>query len=183
MVQKSTPTAAIQTGENDISVTPWYERISIKRHAQQRWASDKMNYGILIHSVLGKIKTAADIKHVLQNFVTSGVIPSDEMAAIKTLLEKIVHHPELQIFFNPENEIFNETSILLPQQSEIRPDRIAISEKQAYLLDYKTGEHREEHNAQLQKYATELEKMGYEIMTAKLVYLKDGDDVVISKVN
>ncbi|MCL2511820.1 MAG: UvrD-helicase domain-containing protein, partial [Bacteroidales bacterium] len=47
VAQKPTPNAAVQVKEDDISFIPWYERISIKRHAQG-WAGDKLHLILLL---------------------------------------------------------------------------------------------------------------------------------------
>jgi ATP-dependent exoDNAse (exonuclease V) beta subunit len=48
MTKKAVENPVTQTDENNMPFTPWYERISIKRHAQH-WTNVKTDYGILVH--------------------------------------------------------------------------------------------------------------------------------------
>ncbi len=60
----------------------------------------------------------------------------------------------------------------------MRPDRVVISNNKATVIDYKTGVRTEEHDEQINTYATALEELGYDVEEKLLVYLKDVIEVV-----
>jgi ATP-dependent exoDNAse (exonuclease V) beta subunit len=127
----------------------------------------------MIHKVLEKINTVSDIKPTLHRFVISGMISNLEMKNIYNIIEQIITHSELTMFFHQQNEILCESTILLPMHEALRPDRIAIFDNKLYLLDYKTGEKQKEDAAQLNRYAEVFEKMGYEVVEKKIAYIQN----------
>ena len=67
-----------------------------------------------------------------------------------------------------EREILTDTGDIL------RPDRIAISEKETVIIDYKTGqENTKKYNQQMQSYEIGLQKMGYTNIKKLIVYIED----------
>ena len=60
----------------------------------------------------------------------------------------------------------------------IKPDRVSVRERKAYLLDYKTGAHLPKYEKQLAEYQKALEEMGFEVAKKSLVYISDSINVV-----
>ena len=84
---------------------------------------------------------------------------------------EVVAHPQLKDFFREGLQVLNEQEILTTSGISLRPDRIVISEKQATILDYKTGKPSPSHKEQIMQYADVLKEMDYEIKHAIIVYI------------
>lgn len=170
---KERPAAVVEMAEKSpkSSVVPWQERVAIRRYSAQNWRSKEIDYGNLVHEILEKVATPDDIGPVLKRFLDSGAFAEDDAKKIETILRNIVSHPELKHFFDAKNEILREISILLPENREIRPDRVVVEGRKAHIVDYKTGERRAEHERQLSEYAETIAQMGYDVVSAKLVYI------------
>ncbi|MDT0676389.1 UvrD-helicase domain-containing protein [Autumnicola musiva] len=129
--------------------------------------------GEIAHEILSKINSAADIESAVKEAVTDGLISSEYVPEISTLLEKICSHPDLAPLFTTNTGNLNERSILTANGQKLRPDRIVLLDNKCTIIDYKTGGVAEAHKNQLYGYAEVLEDMGYEVENRILVYIND----------
>ena len=96
----------------------------------------------------------------------------------KTILE-IVNHSELENYFDKDNLVLNEQTIIQKEGNLVKPDRMVISNKnEVYLLDYKTGSHQPKYKQQLENYQTAIEKMGYKVKKKALIYIGEKIEVL-----
>ncbi|WP_044202635.1 exodeoxyribonuclease V subunit beta [Flammeovirga sp. OC4] len=137
--------------------------------------------GILVHKAFEKIKYKDDVHDAVRNLEVNGFISSTEKGDYIQKLFDVVHHPELETYFDEKSgyEVLNESEIVTPSRFEMqqvtvdRPDRLLIRGQEAVILDYKTGSYEKDHERQIQRYGTELQKMGYTSITLKLVYTEN----------
>lgn len=94
------------------------------------------------------------------------------------LFEQMILHPAIYEAFTDQAKTKNECDILTNKHEIVRPDRYAELPDKIILLDYKTGQHSEEHHKQLRQYMTVLKKMKDKRIEAYLVYLGDTVGVV-----
>ena len=145
------------------------------------WDSDKgdsLGYGNLIHELLSKVKTAADIDLAVEHYLINGMITSEELKELTETAGKIVNHPMLQQYFEQNKTIFCEREILTADKGIMIPDRLVIDEnKNAYIIDYKTGKPDKKHHSQLHKYALAVEELGFQVRKKMLVYIDDSIEV------
>jgi len=156
-------------------------RVKIAQRESLMWGNTQaqaIEFGNVTHEVLSYIETADDIPTALMKAVENGLITHSQQAEIKATLEKVVTHPELQLFFSPGNQIFNEQNIIGPNMPNIKPDRVAIRDGRAYLLDYKTGAHKDGYAKQLEGYAFALKQMGLEVAKKTIVYIGEEIEIV-----
>ncbi|MBF00671.1 UvrD-helicase domain-containing protein [Flavobacterium coralii] len=137
-----------------------------------------IEFGNVTHEILSFVKTAADIHTALIKAVESGLIVQSQSATAAETLYKIVQHPELQDFFAEDNIVYNEQSIIGNALATIKPDRVAVRNGMAYLLDYKTGEHSARYESQLGGYQAALAEMGFSVARKTLVYIGEDINVV-----
>ena len=65
------------------------------------------------------------------------------------------------------------------EKGTIKPDRIVVNKnKEALLLDYKTGLPNSKYKYQLENYQMAIEKMGFKVLKKALVYIGVEIDVV-----
>lgn len=155
----------------------WPEKISIRSNAGSAWAADEADKnrdrGILVHSVLSRVKTIDDLENALRFAVSEGLLDDEEREDLHVLLIKLLHQPKLEPWFSPGLDVRNEADILLPDGSMYRPDRVVLTRDQVVLIDYKTGREAETHIRQLNRYARLLIEMGHRKILKLLVYTED----------
>ena len=148
--------------------------ISIVANSSLLWGTEQgkaIGYGNLIHEILSKIKTQNDIEEVVNQYVFNGTITKNEQQEIQEKLFSIVNHPQLQTYFNQNNEVYNEQEIITGDKKSIIPDRLIINNNKVTIIDYKTGISDKKHQQQLQKYATTLENLNYTVEKKIVVYI------------
>ncbi len=141
------------------------------------WDTDQkkaIEKGNLIHLIMSQIKTENDIDFVFENFKDSGVLNLEQVHELKPVVNAITRHDQLKAYFQPEFTIYNERDIITPQHLVFRPDRVMVNRnKQAIILDYKTGIELLKHQEQLLTYKTVLKNMGFDVIKIILVYIND----------
>lgn len=162
-----------------ISSAPENHQIEILTGSGQLWGSlqeKALEEGKLIHNLLQEIHTASDIDKTLEKAVFGGEILESEVEKHKQILENIVFHSDLSMFFTDHFTIYTEKEIV--SEGEIkRLDRLCIRENKATIIDYKTGTPHPDHKNQLHSYSEALRGFGFEIENKILVYLNEQIDV------
>ena len=134
--------------------------------------------GNLIHLILSRIKTKHDIPFVFNEFLKSGQITTEQTEILKPLIEKVVEHAKLEMYFNSNITSYNEHDILSKSGKIIRPDKLVIlPNNETVLIDYKTGSHQKNHIQQLIEYQDIIEEMELSVIKKILVYINDEIEV------
>ncbi|MBN2614649.1 MAG: UvrD-helicase domain-containing protein [Bacteroidales bacterium] len=173
-----------ETDELQFVTGPWYEHMVLAPVEESYWeALGKTTprvYGNLVHDMLSKIKHSTDIDRVVAEYSTSGLVDQEESVQIRSLLEKVVHHPQVSLFFREGSIIKTETELRDSETNRIlRPDRVVIADNTLTLLDYKTGEKKPEHTKQMEGYASVFARLGYHEIQKLLIYLNEEVEVVV----
>ena len=75
----------------------------------------------------------------------------------------------------------NELEILTQLGTVLRPDRVVISDKNAVVIDYKTGKkNAQKYHSQMQDYEQALLSLGYASVKKILLYIHEQDVEVLS---
>ncbi len=130
--------------------------------------------GNLIHNIMSEVKTKTDIEFVIENFIQSNIITSDQATILKELVNQIVTHKDLQAYFTSDIMIYNERDIISKTGAIYRPDRLVINNDQVIIIDYKTGNEDPKHINQLIEYENILLDMNLKTIKKILVYINDG---------
>ncbi|MBB6464039.1 UvrD-helicase domain-containing protein [Flammeovirga kamogawensis] len=144
--------------------------------------------GILVHKAFEYIKYKDDVHDAVRILEVNGFISSSETGDYIGRLIDVVNHPELERYYdkNTGYEVLNESEIVFPTKGNMkqvkvdRPDRLLIKDKEAVIIDYKTGVYEKDHEKQIKRYGEALKGMGYTIITLLLIYTEDLD---IKKIN
>ncbi|WP_457611600.1 UvrD-helicase domain-containing protein [Lutibacter sp.] len=148
--------------------------ISIVANSSLLWGTvhgSAITYGNLIHAILAEIKTENDIFDVVNKYLYSGSITTEEQENITIILKKIVNHEQLYSYFQQNTQILNEQEIITSDKNIIIPDRLVIRGNKITIIDYKTGNPAKKYHKQLIKYAKALEDLNYFIEKKLLVYI------------
>ncbi len=128
--------------------------------------------GELIHEIMALIKVPGDESFALNHFVDSGTINTEQADDLLQTILQIMAHPKLKPHFDTNDNIFNEKDILTKSGKTLRPDRVVInSQREACIIDYKTGMENAKHKEQLFDYQSALEEMDIKVTHKILVYI------------
>ncbi|MFM7855664.1 MAG: Dna2/Cas4 domain-containing protein, partial [Flammeovirgaceae bacterium] len=159
------------------TVTPWRDRLTLRKTGSDYFqVSDKrkkINQGILLHSVLSKIRYPQEWPHVLQAQLLAGFVSADELVQWKDIVDWMINEPLLSFCFSKEATHKTEVSIFTKEGYEKRIDRISMLEKKVCVLDYKTGEETAHDGQQVREYCELLREMGFTTISGVLVYLNE----------
>jgi len=168
----------------------WRKKLVIKREGTEYFEQtlsekrSKINHGILVHHVLSKIHYKNQVEEALHDFFLNHALPEDERKEVEEQVRQVIQHKQISEWFGKEWQVKTESAILLPNQGQHRIDRVVFNAKRTVVIDYKTGERKQQDRRQAETYATVLAQMGYPNVEAYLVYLKEMSvEEVVSKSN
>ena len=142
--------------------------------------SDAQNYGVLVHDLMGKIKDLTDVDAVLEEAQEQFQWDADMYKLLQKQLSDIVEHPQLAPYFDPVDQglVYNEKDILMPDGTQIRPDRLQETPSGWVLMDYKTGDKSRSHLLQMETYAEAITSMGISLKHRILIYCSPNIEVI-----
>lgn len=169
---------------NYISSTPSDNNIQLITKDAFLWETEAalaISVGNTLHETMAKINTAEDVPYIIEELISRAIIPSEEISLLRTKIEQIVSHPELERLFNGTGLVKNEAPIITKSGKLLIPDRINFVANKVTVLDYKTGAEYVKHGGQINEYAAALSEMGYAIEEKIIVYTSE-DEILINKV-
>ena len=136
----------------------------------------QLSYGNMIHFLLAEINHPSEIDLMLDKYEISIKQALLDKETLRNKLESVYRLPALECYFDGSYTLKKEASILNDKGELQRPDLIAIKDKTAAIIDYKTGEPRSSYAEQLAGYSALLHQMGFEVKARLLVYV-DSEEV------
>jgi ATP-dependent exoDNAse (exonuclease V) beta subunit len=130
-------------------------------------------HGNLIHYMMGLIETGKDVDTAADLVLRKGDVAPSALNEIRSTVNQIIAHPKLQEFFSLKYKVMNERDILTDTGKLLRPDRIVLNNKEATILDYKTGKKNPKHKEQIQSYSDALEQMGFIVKNKIIIYINE----------
>jgi len=128
--------------------------------------------GLLLHDILSDVVVPSDLDEAVARRVRHGDISSSDAARYKALLEERIASVASKGWF-PEDrsKVVNEVTLMDVDGSIHRPDRVLVSGKSVFIIDYKFGEEHEKYKWQIARYAKLYRAMGYDDVKACLWYV------------
>jgi ATP-dependent exoDNAse (exonuclease V) beta subunit len=180
------------SGEKKVTISPKkitrvaevlpIENIKIAQRESLMWGTfqqDAINYGNVIHEVLSYIEKSSDVNLAIQKALENGLISGTQKEVVEKTIYDIINHPDLKLFFDENNSVYNEQTIIQKQGALVKPDRMVLkNNSEMYLLDYKTGKYLPKHQQQLQQYQDAIEQMGFKVMKKSLIYIGNEIEIV-----
>ena len=113
---------------------------------------------------------------VLNEALQEGTLTEEQYQLLKPQIENLLSEPQIAAFFTDEYHYFIEREFVDSKGKYFRPDRIAYhpTTREAYLIDYKTGQPNPQYHQQLLYYAQNLQTIGWQVKGKYLVYLDEG---------
>ncbi|MDE6440712.1 MAG: PD-(D/E)XK nuclease family protein, partial [Bacteroidales bacterium] len=145
-------------------------------------------WGEFIHRVLSGIDDARRFDRAAVEAVVAEQWPEVapwlhdgyEAPAAVAQVEAVLAHPSLKPCFSSNYRIYNERELCCDGQI-YRPDRVAVGDKDVYVVDYKTGEAHAEHVRQVEAYRDLLFRKEAKPVHAYIVYISN-DSVEVKEV-
>ena len=129
------------------------------------------NIGKIMHEILADIESANDIEKACMKAFHEGHIDEAERKKIQQDLTESLQNPEVTSWFDGTFTVVNERD-LITAKKVLRPDRIMFSGDEAVVVDFKTGDKKQDkYNSQVKRYAKVLKETGFEKVKGYLWYL------------
>jgi ATP-dependent exoDNAse (exonuclease V) beta subunit len=136
--------------------------------------------GNVLHGILARMDTAADLPSAVAAVVQDGELPLREQAATLSFLQERLRSVEDKAWFAPGNRVWREAAILAPDGREYRPDRVVCkADGSVEVIDYKFGTQKDSYVRQVQRYMQLYKKLGYEKVSGYLWYLDDNFTIFV----
>lgn len=152
-------------------------QVQIVTNSGYLWDSSQqraMEKGNLIHLIMAQIHTKIDVDFSFTSLLRLGTINAQQLAQLRPTIMAIINHPELSAYFTHDYSIYNERDIIQKNGPVLRPDRVVINEaNEAVIIDYKSGKIMDSHTSQMTNYKLALERQGFQVLKAILVYVND----------
>ncbi len=175
---KSKITGNIQAGKSSIyESSDWRNKIAVRKKGALLFDPDaseqkaKVNYGLLVHEILSKIKNEKEADLIVEGFQMEGLISKKEGQTLIDQLSIIFSNPQVQNWFNTDWEVKAEVPIIVKDDYPKRPDRVLLQGKKAIIIDFKTGKEKSNDKKQVMEYRNLLMEMGYLNVDVHLLYI------------
>ncbi len=127
--------------------------------------------GNLIHQIMSRVKTKDELDEAIIQIALEKRLADSDKEQIRNTLHDLMQNPKAVHWFDGSYKVMNEKQILSPK-GLYRPDRIMIRDKEAVIIDFKTGSLRpESYRNQVRKYGNLLLQAGYEKVDGYLWYV------------
>lgn len=156
---------------------------------RDKYADEKTDFGILMHSLLSSVYTADDFAPLLQNLLNTGRISEEEHDNLLANFTTAMKDPTHAEWFPPYGEAIIRTESTLYDQGygrEQRPDRVVLRRDgdgtlHGVVIDYKLGDPDpvpEAYRRQVRHYVDQLRSSGVDEVTGYLWYLRSPDGII-----
>lgn len=158
----------------------WNSKIAISNEHNLLWNEERakaIDYGNQIHAIMEKLNHKSNLENLLSEFVLNGFISEEIQTDIKSKINEIINHPLLKEAFETE-DFLNERDFINSEGEIFRPDRLSKIGDKWTLIDYKTGDFKQGHKNQINRYKSDLNELGFIVDKSFLVYL-DREEYVL----
>ncbi|HNU37468.1 MAG TPA: 3'-5' exonuclease, partial [Macellibacteroides fermentans] len=155
------------------SVSP-DDRLQLRLHGKGFFFDNKeRKHGTLMHEVLSRIHTKADIRQAVEGYRVSGVINREEADVLCGRLDALLDKQLVAGWYDGTARILNEVDILYGKGLAKRPDRVMIYDDQVVVVDYKFGQKESKtYISQMKEYVGLIRQMDYKQVTGYIWYVE-----------
>jgi len=129
-------------------------------------------YGIMMHEILSRVTTTADIEKAVSHACATGLMPLTGRDTAVARLHAMLSAERVKAWFDGTTAVMTEATIILPTGAARRPDRVMISGDRVTVVDYKFGEPSPRHKQQAADYRELLRQMGFPEVKSWLWYVE-----------
>jgi hypothetical protein len=129
-------------------------------------------YGIMMHELLSRVTTTADIDTAIGYACSTGLLPLSGRDQMSARIHALLSSEKVREWFDGSCSVMTEATVLLPTGAARRPDRVMIRDNRVTVVDYKFGEPSPGHRRQAAGYRELLQQMGYPDVSSWLWYVE-----------
>jgi len=129
-------------------------------------------YGIMMHELLSRVVTAADIDGAVDFACNSGLLPRPAREMVASRIREMISSGRVREWFDGTCTVMTEATIILPTGAARRPDRVMMRGNTVMVVDYKFGEPSPRYRQQAASYRELLRQMGYTDVKSWLWYVE-----------
>ena len=119
--------------------------------------SEEQRFGNAFHHFMEEVHTEEDL--IKLSTISSWKIPDDLQEWCLFNAKNILNHQELSAYYQPGLNAKNEGVVIDNQGNVSIPDRVVFETDTCTIIDYKTGQKKDEHRKQLDKYESLISKI------------------------
>lgn len=136
--------------------------------------------GIFLHAVLSRVRHRNDMPLALRRQAYRAGLSAEEEANASATLTQALDDPQAARWFDKYTRVVNERTIMLPDGSHYRPDRVVWHEDDSIdIVDYKFGAERsEKYSRQVKRYVGFLRKIHPDTEVNGYLWYPDNRQVV-----
>jgi ATP-dependent exoDNAse (exonuclease V) beta subunit len=142
---------------------------------------DRINYGLMMHSLFEASQTLDDIDRGLEQMVFQGRLSMSQGEKLSGRISSVTSFEPVVSWFRPGIEVRREPGLLLPGGILKRPDRVMIDNGRVTVVDFKFGDESDQYFRQLNQYRALLEEMGYLDVKAYIWYVETANVVEVER--
>ncbi len=158
----------------DIRDNLWFPDIALQDKeelTETNYLNEKQQFGRQFHYLMSKINNREDIDKQIRTAVDEGEISESNCSQLRVSLHKLFDNAEYVSLLSNSREYISEQSIIVDENTTLRPDKIVIKENETVVIDFKTGDiPKSSDKKQISEYRHNLEQIGYPNVQAYLVY-------------
>lgn len=161
---------------NEYPVSDWRKKLGIVVHSDDfyieslQYVADKVNYGSMMHLIMSKINTSADIDSALDSLIFQGKILKNQKKFLSEKVLEIISRESVKHWFSADNEVIAEKAILTDLGQTFIPDRVIINNNEVVVIDFKFGEQNPDYHQQVKHYVRLIEQMNHKNVKGAIYY-------------
>ena len=141
------------------------------------------DYGLTIHQILDEIETTQDLQKALTHALLTGLISKEELKELDAKLKRIFKNTQVQDWFSSSGKAIRERDLIDKNGNVLRPDRIVISDKNVWVIDYKSPKidpiKLKDYKKQVSGYVIALNDMGYKNVSGFILAIEDEEVIPV----
>lgn len=148
-------------------------RLQVSTRRGQLWSSGAataIDSGNRVHEYLAQIITMGDMKKVALQIQNNHILSAAEKSKLTAQINGIITHLDFKPYFDTDYKVITERAILSPNGKTKIPDRLLIKDREAIIIDFKTGTKQDHHKNQVDGYASLLQEMDFQVIKKILMY-------------
>lgn len=159
--------------------TNYHDKLKLRLRSEDYFKQEEskqrssVNYGKLMHEIFASVNSVEEVDDALDSLINEGKLLSSEKQNIGERIKKALDNDLIKSWFSEDYKSLNEIDILSPSESNLRPDKVLISEDEVIVIDYKFGSLKQnKYNKQVANYMDHIKQMDYKKVKGYLWYFE-----------
>lgn len=159
-----------------------FEKKLIVSEGKEINSNKARTFGLLFHALISEVNTSNEVDDRMHNAYLQGRITAEQKSIFTELCKKLVEDPRLAPYYSTAFTVMNEQQIFVNKECILRPDRLVYNEREAVVIDYKTGVKESSHIDQIKSYCSAIQEILERPTHGKIVYLpkSKGENIEIT---